>query len=263
MKKRCLTLIFLIGVFFLTATCSKNKKKTLKKEVSLLVYSGAGMQKPMDEISEKFSKKFGVKVFCDYAGSGYLYAKILSSKKGDLFMPGAFFYVKRLEDKGLIIKYANVAKHIPVIAVPKGNPKHIKSLFDLAKPGIKIALGDKNIAIGKTTVKILKKVEKFYPGITRKIMKNVVVTGASVKQVLLYVLENQVDAAIVWRADAIENKDKVDILPINSKYNVIKTIPIAILKYTQNKDMAEKFYNYVLTEGKKIFKKHGFVVIGE
>jgi molybdate transport system substrate-binding protein len=42
---------------------------------------------------------------------------------------------------------------------------------------------------------------------------------------------------------------------------VIKTVPIAILKTTKNKENAEKFYNFVLTEGKEVFKKYGFEVI--
>ena len=78
---------------------------------------------------------------------------------------------------------------------------------------------------------------------------------------MLYVIEGQADAAVVWRADAIESKDKVDIIPIDPKYNVIKTVPIAMLKTTKNRENAEKFYNFVLTEGEEIFKKHGFEVI--
>ena len=36
---------------------------------TLLVYSGAGMRKPMDEIGSVFQKKFGTQVKYNYAGS--------------------------------------------------------------------------------------------------------------------------------------------------------------------------------------------------
>ncbi len=225
------------------------------------VYCGAGMRKPMDEIAKEFEKEYGVKVLCDYAGSGYLLAKIEATKSGDIFMPGDYIYVKKLLDKGDIIEYKNFTKHIPVIVVPKGNPKHITCFEDLAKPGVRLAVGDENIAIGVALKKILAKAEKYHPGIGEEIMKNVVVKGATVKQVLLYAIEGQVDAAIVWRADALENKDKVEIIPINESYNVIKTVPIAILKFTKDEELAKKFYDFVLTKGRKIFEKHGFVVL--
>jgi len=252
------TVILLVISLLVVGCSSKTEQKTVKKE--LYIYSGAGMQKPMDEISKKFGHENGVKVICDYAGSGYLYAKIISSKKGDLYIPGSIFYVKKLQAKKLVAKYFVIAKHIPVIVVPKGNPKHITSLLDLSQPDIKVALGDENIAIGKTCKKIFKRAEKFHPDITKKILKNVVVKGASVKQVLLYVLEKQVDAAIVWRADALENKDKIDIVSISKDYNLIKTIPVALLTFSQNKPLAEKFYSYLQTKGKTIFQKHGFML---
>ncbi len=225
------------------------------------VYCGAGMRKPMDKIAKEFEKEYGVKVLCDYAGSGYLLAKIEATKSGDIFMPGDYIYVKKLLDKGDIIEYKNFTKHIPVIVVPKGNPKHITCFEDLAKPGVRLAVGDENIAIGVALKKILAKAEKYHPGIGEEIMKNVVVKGATVKQVLLYAIEGQVDAAIVWRADALENKDKVEIILINESYNVIKTVPIAILKFTKDEELAKKFCDFVLTKGRKIFEKHGFVVL--
>ncbi len=250
----------LILVTLILLGCAEKTEQTVEKS-TIHVYCGAGMQKPMDEIARKFEGKYGVKVICDYAGSGYLLAKITATKNGDIFMPGDYLYIKKLEEKGGVLEYTNFTKHIPVIAVPKGNPKNITSLEDLGREGVKVALGDDNIAIGVAAKKIFAKAEKFVPGITEKIEKNIVVRGATVKQVLLYVMEGQVDAGIVWRADALENNDRVDIVPINESYNVIKTVPIAILKYTKNEDLARKFYDFVLTEGKEVFEKHGFVVL--
>ena len=130
------------------------------KEPSIHAYVGAGMQQPMDEIGKEFEKKYHIKVDYDYAGSGPLYSKILASNKGDIFMPGAYFYVDELNKKGYIINYTNITKHIPVIAVKKGNPKNITSLEDLGKSGIKLSLGEENIAIGRTFKKILKNAYK-------------------------------------------------------------------------------------------------------
>jgi len=222
---RKITSIFGLLIIITIVLGSGCTQKSETKEEVIHAYVGAGMQKPMDEIGKMFEEKYGIKVEYDYAGSGYLYSKILATNEGDIFMPGAHFYLKELEKRGYILKYKNFTKHIPVIVVQKGNPKNITCLEDLGKPGVKVALGDENIAIGKTFKKILQKAEKYNPGISEKINKNVVVKGATVKQVLLYVLEGQADAAVVWRADAVENKDKVDIIPIDPKYNGYKDSP--------------------------------------
>ncbi len=251
---RALVLILALAVVMM-GCAQKSEQKVLH------VYCGAGMRKPMDEIAKEFEQEYGVKVLCDYAGSGYLLAKIEATKSGDIFMPGDYVFIKKLLERGDVIEYRNFTKHIPVIVVPKGNPKHIRCLEDLAKPGVRLAIGDDNIAIGIAFKKILAKAEKYHPGIREKIMKNVVVRGATVKQVLLYAMEGQVDAAVVWRADALENKNKVDIIPINDSYNVIKTVPIAILKFTKDEKLAKEFYDFVLTKGRRVFEKHGFVVL--
>ncbi|WP_292459802.1 molybdate ABC transporter substrate-binding protein [Methanothermococcus sp.] len=251
-----------VGLIILGLTlsgCTENGKENT--EASIHAYVGAGMQQPMDEIGKEFEKKYNIKVNYDYAGSGPLYSKILASNKGDIFMPGAYFYVSELSKRGYIIDCTNITKHIPVIVVKKGNPKNITSLEDLGKPGIKLSLGEENIAIGRTFNKILTKAEKDHPSITKKIKNNTVVRGATVKQTLLYVELGQADAAVVWRADAMEDKDKVDIVPIDPKYNIIKTVPIAILKTTKNEKNAKLFYDFVNTKGKEIFKKYGFEVI--
>ncbi len=254
-------LLLVVVLSFLLLGCSQNSYSQNSTTKTLHVYSGAGMRKPMDKIAKMFEDKYGVKVICDYAGSGYLLAKIEATKSGDVFVPGDYIYVKKLMEKGEIVKYKNLTKHIPVIVVQKGNPKHIESLKDLAKPGIRLAIGDRNIAIGIAVNKILDKADKYNPGIKEKILKNVVVKGATVKQVLLYVLEKQVDAAIVWKADAMENKDKLEIIPINESYNVIKTVPIAVLKFSKDRKIANEFYNFTLTKGKKVFEECGFTVI--
>jgi molybdate transport system substrate-binding protein len=257
--KKILTLLGIFSIILVLSLSGCTEKES--KEPQIQAYVGAGMQQPMDEIGKEFEKKYHIKVNYDYAGSGPLYSEIIASNKGDIYMPGAYFYINELSKKGYILNYSNITKHIPVIVVKKGNPKNITSLKDLEKSGVKVALGDENIAIGRTFTKILKNAEKDYPNISKEIDKNVVVRGGTVKQTLLYVELGQADAAVVWRADAIEESNKVDIIPINPKYNVVKTVPIAILNTTKNKKDAELFYNFVNTDGKAVFKKYGFEVI--
>uniref|UniRef100_A9A718 Molybdenum ABC transporter, periplasmic molybdate-binding protein n=1 Tax=Methanococcus maripaludis (strain C6 / ATCC BAA-1332) TaxID=444158 RepID=A9A718_METM6 len=259
MKKSLLGIIAILSLTLLFSGCVDNTGE--EDQAVLHAYVGAGMQMPMDEIAVEFEEKYGIKVEYDYSGSGALLSKIVASNQGDIFMPGDCSYVYQLQEKEMITEYSNVTKHIPVIAVQKGNPKNITGLSDLGQDDLELALGDDSISIGKLFAKILSKAETKGLNVTEAVNANTIVTGATVKQVLLYVTEKNVDAAVVWSADAYDNSDAVDIVPIKTEYNIIKTVPISILSTTENYKDSKLFYDFVNNEGKEIFEKHGFVAL--
>ena len=221
----------------------------------LLVYSGAGMRKPMDKIGTAFEKKYDVAVNYNYAGSNTLLSQIDLTKKGDVYIPGATMYIDKAKEKGFVDYEQPVAYHIPVIAVPKGNPAKITRLEDLTKPKVKIIFGDpKAAAIGKLGNKILKK-NKIY----KAVQKNIIATTATVNELVIYISMNQADASIIWRSSLLGTENKIDIIEIPKKQNCIKIIPIGRLTFSKNKEMAKSFVNFVASsEGKSIFQECGF-----
>jgi ABC-type molybdate transport system substrate-binding protein len=80
-----------------------------------------------------------------------------------------------------------------------------------------------------------------------------------------------IDATIVWDAIALLFKDKVDIVPIEYRYvdavtsatygvSDLKKIKVTagITMTARDKEHVRKFYEYLVTEGRRVFKKHGF-----
>ncbi|MBW1673383.1 MAG: molybdate ABC transporter substrate-binding protein [Deltaproteobacteria bacterium] len=223
----------------------------------LLVYSGAGMRKPMDKIGIAFEKKYGVAVMYNYAGSNTLLSQIELTKKGDVYMPGATMYINKAKEKGFVDYEKPVAYHIPVIAVPKGNPAKIRTLKDLTRPSVKIVFGDPMAAaIGKLGNKVLKK-NKLYDDV----QKNVIAHTATVNELVVYLCMKQTDASIIWKASLIGTEDKTDILEIPKEQNIVKVIPIGRLTFSKNKNRAKEFVDFVTSDkGKEIFEKCGFTV---
>ncbi len=215
--------------------------------------------KPMNEIVAKFENETGVKVEVHYGGSGEIFA-VLETRGCDVFVPGSYYYMKLAMDKGYILNdtVRNVTEHIPVIAVPSGNPAKIRSLKDLAKPGVRVAIGDpKACAIGRVAVKMLKK-----DGLWNEVKKNVVVEAPTVNQLLVYVATHQVDAAIIWAdlATWSQARGKVKIIQIPPKENLIKTIPTGVTVYAKKDGslkLAEEFNSFVF-KSTKIWEKWGF-----
>jgi molybdate transport system substrate-binding protein len=235
-----------------------NGGDVLEPTDTLMVYSGAGLRKPMDEIGEVFEEEFNIRIEYSYAGSAQNLSQIELTGTGDVYMPGAKMYGQQAVEKGLAEdNIKEVAYHIPVIAVPQGNPAGIEKLEDLAKPGVKVVLGDPEAAaIGKTSVKIFKE-----NGLKEAVDANTVATAPTVNEVLVYVAMKQCDAAIIWEDNVVGVED-VEAIPIAEEQNDIKTLPIMVLKSSEKSELAQKFVDFVAgPEGKAIYENHGFKII--
>jgi len=224
------------------------------EEGSLLVYSGAGLRKPMDEIAEVFEEKYGIKIQYTYAGSAHNLSQLQLVNEGDIYVPGAMYYYESADEKGLVEMMVDVAYHIPVIAVPAGNPANIQSLEDLTNENVDVILGDeKAAAIGRLSQKLIAK-----NGLAEPINKNVIAKAATVNELVVYMAMNQADATISWE-DNVYGVEDVEIIYIPEEQNLIKTIPVCVLSFSEKKEMAKKFADFVASdEGKNIYKKHGF-----
>ncbi|MEA5036877.1 MAG: molybdate ABC transporter substrate-binding protein [Methanocorpusculum sp.] len=243
-------LVLLLAGVILTAGCTSADSAENK---TLLVYCGAGMKEPMEEIAELFKEREGISIEYTYGGSAQMLSQIELYQTGDAYMPGALAYIQSAMDKGFIDKSEKVIYHVITIIVPKGNPANITSLEDLTKPGVRVAIGEPTgPAIGQGTKKMLEK-----DGLWDAVSANVVVKSATVNELLVYVAMKQADAALVY--EDLYNPEAMEKIDIPKEQGKVDIVPIGTLKFSTNKVNAEKFLNFVASaEGKAIFAKHGF-----
>lgn len=233
-------------------------EETLKYEgQTLMVYSGAGLSKAMDEMGKTFEEKYGAKINFNYAGCAQLLGQMEINKKGDAFVGGSLHDMKIAVEKGFTDKYVEAAYHIPAIAVPKGNPAQITCLADLAKPGVKLILGDeKSNAIGKKGAKIFVKNQ-----LQEGIADNVVARDATVNEIITHLAMKQGDAGLIWEDNGFEAKD-IEVITIPKDQNITEKVPVCVLNFTENQELSQVFADFVSSEeGKAIFAKHGFKTI--
>jgi len=233
---------------------------TGEQNKTITVLGAAGLVKVTNDLKTEFEKENpGVTVNVKNGGSGELFGILETQKNADIFLPGDYKYMQDAVDKGYIQNdtVKNVTKNIPAIAVQKGNPKNITSIADLAKPGVKVALGDPSgPAIGKTSEKLLNK-----SGVNDTVQDNVIVKTTTVNQLLTYLVTGQADAVIIWQDMATwsEAQGKIDIIEIPQDQNIISTVPIAVTVYTKDKSLAKKFEDFVTSpKGKAIWEKWGY-----
>jgi molybdate transport system substrate-binding protein len=224
------------------------------QDKSLMVYSGAGLSKAMDEIGQAFEAQYGAKVNFTYGGCAQLLGQMEINKTGDVFVGGSLNDADIALEKGFTEEYVEIAYHIPAIAVPKGNPAQITSLADMAKPGVKLILGDEESnAIGKKGAKIFEK-----SNLKADIDANVAAREATVNEIITQLALKQGDAGLIWEDNGFEAED-IEVIEIPEDQNVIDKVPACVLSFTEQKELAQVFVTFVSSdEGKEIFKNHGF-----
>lgn len=239
-------------------TSNNDPKQALNYQgKTLIVHSGAGLSKAMDDIGQAFEKKYGATVNFNYAGCAQVLGQMEINKKGDVFVGGSLNDADIALQKGFTDKYVEVVYHIPAIAVPKGNPAGITSLADMAKPGVKLILGDtQSNAIGKKGEKIFAK-----NNLAEAINANVVARDATVNEIVTHIGLKQGDAGLIWEDNGYEATD-IEVISIPEDQNIIEKVPVCVLNFTDNKELAQVFADFVSSdEGKAIFVKHGFKAI--
>ena len=256
---RKLTIIVTAVISALLCGCRAEKSKKPHSEVKeLLLYCGAGIRPPVEELVETFSLEQGVKIITDYAGAEVLLSKIKLSQRGDFYMPGDKYYVDLAAENGLILSQKSVCYFVPTILVQRGNPQDIFGLKDLLKPGVKLGLGDeKACAIGRKCKKIFAKNNIAW----MEVKKNLKFQSLTVNELGMQIQAKALDAVIVWDAIARCYSDYGEEVPIPAEQNVISTVDIGVLKFTQDRELAEKFVEFVVSkQGRDIFRKHNYSV---
>lgn len=172
-------------------------------------------------------------------------------------VPGSQHYMDLAVEKQVIDPDSvSIAGYmIPVIGVQKGNPHNITCIEDLAKPGLKVGVGEAEaLAVGRLTEKMLKEL-----GLYEDIMKNVVLTAGSASKLVLPLAMGNLDAEINWMPTCLAFIDKVDIIKIDPKKLKYSVAPMGMTVYSKKKEASKKYLDFVASkEGREIFDKYGF-----
>ena len=120
------------------------------------MYFAGGLNRHATEpIISSFEKREGCTVETAWMGCGLLVSKMKGGETPDVYHTCDTSFHAMVEDR--FGQLTNISQTDIIILVPKNNPKNIKSLEDLTKPGMKVGIGDPGkTAMGKLTVDLLK-----------------------------------------------------------------------------------------------------------
>lgn len=269
MKKRLLSVLCVTVLSVATLIGCGTKNDTSKEQVqeeqqeqqeevaelkghSMMIYCGAGMQKPFQEIADVFQETTKCEMNITFANAGQIQSQITTSEEGDMFIAGSAEELKPVEE--YVTSQKDLVKHIPVLAVAKGNPKSITGLDSLAEEGVLFIMGDVEATpIGKIAKKSLS--EK---GIFDQI--NIVANTTTAPQMATVVAEGEADAAIIWKENC--KVDGVEIVDTKDLDTYVKTIPAASLKCAKDKVALDAFNKFLDSDvAKEIWTNYGYEIV--
>ncbi|MCO4783866.1 MAG: molybdate ABC transporter substrate-binding protein [Candidatus Cloacimonetes bacterium] len=230
---------------------------------SLMVYVGAASKPPTQEIIQKFQDKYNVRVDANYGGSGYVLSQMILARQGDIYFPGSSDYMLKAIQKDVVYKNSEkrIVYLVQAINVRKGNPKNIKSLSDLTKPGIRVAIANpEGVCVGAYAVETIE--NSFTQEQKSAFLENLVnYTGSCAKTASAISLK-QVDAVIGWRVFENWDPKRIESIALKaSEISRIAYIPMAISKFSKKKKLAQQFMNFFVSkEAKAIFHKYKYLM---
>jgi molybdate transport system substrate-binding protein len=189
-----------------------------------------------------------------FAGSDQLALQIRQGAPADVYAAASPKYTELLYRDGFVQKPVVFATNKLIVLVPRSNPAHIRSVYDLRRPGVKVVVGDSTVPIGIYTRQILDAL-----GITADVTKNVVSEETDVKGIVSKVALGEADAGFVYRTDArpVASSTRSIALPAWAQPPI--RYELAVVRASKHRAAAMAFIRKVLAKrGRMLLARFGF-----
>lgn len=256
-------LCFILLINVIPSACSEEPKE-------LAIFCGAGLAGAFNEIGQLYENASNIGVAFNFDGLPSLRAQIENGAYADVLVSSNLKHMDALKAEGLInnstVKI--FARNKVAVVVPKDNPANIVNLTDLARPGIMILMGTKELPIGDYARQVLDKLandSEYGPEYKEKVISNIVSEETTVNRIVSKVALGEVDAGFAFMSDVSPSMvGKVTKIPIPDKYNVVGDFPVGVLSQSNNSQEAQAFIDVIMSnEGQAILDKYGFIPVAK
>jgi molybdate transport system substrate-binding protein len=243
-RRSHLALLALVALCLLALPVGRAASAT---RAQLTVFAASSLTNvfPAIDNSEKYS----------FAGSNALATQIQQGAPADVFASANMSIPTTLFQKGFCSKPVVFTRNTLVIVVPKSNPAHIKNVYNLTTPGVKIDIAASGVPVGSYTLQILKNMN-----LSNAVLKNVVSQETDVREVLSKVALGEADAGFVYSTDAKTVPGQVRVIKIPAWAQPKVQYGICVVSTSSQKPAAKAFIKRVLSKaGQKKLHKFGFL----
>ena len=220
---------------------------------ALMVFCAAGLKKPVDAIAKQYREEYGVEVQLQFGGTSTLLSQVQITKRGDLFIAADDMAVAAAQEKGATREVLTMAVQYPVIAVAEGNPKGIKSIDDLMREDVRVAVGNPEAAsIGKAT-------RRGMGSRWEALKEKADVMRITVMEIAKDVKFNGVDAGVIWNS-TVPQFDGVEAVRVPEFDAELDNVSVSVLEASEGSAEALRFARYLTApeKGAKILTEMKF-----
>ena len=227
----------------------------------LILYSGGVNRPAVEGLLKQFAAREGVTMTTIFNGCGILCAsmKTMGNASNPKF-PDAYYacdlcFVPPVAD---VFPEAVVLTETEIgIVIRKGNPHGVKTLADLAQPGLKVGLCNaEQSTLGYMTRGMLKS-----SGLADSVRKNVVVETPTADLLVNQMRAGALDAAIVYRVNFQPSAEHLDYLTI--QHEGAKAVqPFSVRSTSPNYHLSQRLLAFLKSQ-RSSFEQAGFAWRGE
>ena len=231
------------------------------QDQSLQVWACGGLAEAMMPAHEEYERLRGIRIAYTAAFAAALGKSLLGSARTEVFCGRVLELAQNLKKAGRLTGFQPLCYTSYVIVTPKGNPKNITGIEDLAKPGIRVAMAPKASPPGGAAVMgILKKA-----GLEDQIMANVPTPGDCVQTSVIQVVDGSRDAMIVElripRMERFAGRLEVVELPFALFPPGPLTFTVGRMQEAKNPELAKDYIDWLTSAhgGQPYFERAGFI----
>ncbi len=219
---------------------------------TITVSAAASLSNVFPVIGNAFTKRHpNITVKFNFGPSNGLVEQVRAGAPVDVLATADEASMRGATDDGLAVRPITFARNTMMIAVPKGNPAQIRSVVDLQRRNVSIALCNTQVPCGRLAAQVIEKNSLTVTPVSREV---------DVRGVLGKVIADEVDAGIVYSTDVKAFPRDVDGIVIPISRNAVTNYPIARVSDSRNPAAADAFVDYVRTSpsARQILRAWGF-----
>lgn len=197
----------------------------------------------------------GTRVAYDFAGSDALAAQIRGGVRPDVFAAADAALPHELFERGLLERPVAFATNRLVVAVPRRGGG-VRSLEDLARPGVTIALGSPSVPVGSYARRALGRLARAQ---ARAILAHVRSAEPDVAGIVAKLIQGAVDAGFVYATDVRAAGRRLRAIALPARIAPRVVYEAGVVRGAPHPDGARRFLRGLLSRaGRRVLRRAGF-----
>lgn len=236
--------------------CGGGNARGSAKAGALLVSAASSLKAPLERYAAQLRRSGHAPVRYSFAGSDLLAAQIEAGLRPDVFASANLKLPRRLHSRRLVQAPVTFAGNRLVLAVPSV-PRKVRSLGDLAKAGVTIAVGSATVPVGEYTRTLISRLP---PRLAAAVRADIRDEEPDASGIVGKLTVGAVDAGFLYASDVTSAKGRLHFIAIPARLSPPIVYAASVVRGTGHAARATAFIDGLLRgAGRRVLAEAGFL----